>query len=127
MPCERCFCGAAFPVLDLDPLAFVYACDFSVTAIALVKAHANYDAKRMCAFVADIAAAAALERFVPRRSVDACTMVFVLSAIAPERMPQVRPRTPVSNSAAFPLTVANQLGINSVLHLPPALSMEARQ
>lgn len=43
----------------------------------------------MHAFVADITRPGALAGPVPAGTVDTCTLVFVLSAVAPEKMPQV--------------------------------------
>ncbi|KAK9828449.1 hypothetical protein WJX72_000046 [[Myrmecia] bisecta] len=82
-------CGVgntAFPLLDLNPRAFIYACDFSATAIDLVKSNPQYACGRIAAFMADITAADLAP--VPPASVDFCTMVFVLSAISLEKMPQ---------------------------------------
>lgn len=156
-------CGVGntiFPLLELNPQAFVYACDFAPSAVEIVRAHPQYaSCGRVHAFVADITLAGAatagtaasnepaptlaggaaagpaarrqegsvecaakaaaqpcqpvleqssegetslaggsncsvisrssLATEVPAGSVDACTMVFVLSAISPEKMPQV--------------------------------------
>lgn len=88
-------CGAGnsiFPLLTLNPAARVWACDFSPTAVSLVRAHPGYGpeaaAGRLSAFVADITRddLPALGG-VPRMGVDICTCVFVLSAIAPRAMP----------------------------------------
>lgn len=69
----------------------VYACDFAPSAVKLVKAHPKYGCGRMHAFVADITCDD-LTTEVPAEAVDICTMVFVLSAITPAKMPQVRSR-----------------------------------
>lgn len=74
-----------YPLLELNPGVHVYACDFAPTAVNLVKAHPAHDPGRVTAFVADITCDDLL-RWVPRASVDACTMVFVLSAISPVAM-----------------------------------------
>ena len=85
-------CGAGntlFPLLDANPSAFAYACDFSPSAVRLVHAHAAYARGRARAFVADITQPGALAGGVPGGAADVCTLVFVLSAISPEKMPQV--------------------------------------
>lgn len=84
-------CGvgnSVFPLLDLNPEATVYACDFSPTAVNLVKAHPQYSQGRCHAFVADITKDPLVQQ-VPAGGVHYCTMVFVLSAVAPAHMPQV--------------------------------------
>jgi methyltransferase-like protein 6 len=85
-------CGvgnSVFPLIDINPQIQVYACDFSPTAVQLVRSHPQYtNSGRVKAFVADITADPLLEQ-LPGRVVDFCSMVFVLSAVAPEKMPQV--------------------------------------
>ncbi|KAK9814946.1 hypothetical protein WJX73_002785 [Symbiochloris irregularis] len=84
-------CGvgnAVFPLLDYNPTAFVYACDFSPRAIQLVQADHRYGCGRAKAAVSDITAASPFE-FVDQTQIDICTMIFVLSAIQPDRMRQV--------------------------------------
>lgn len=84
-------CGvgnSVFPLLAINPQLRVYACDFSATAVEIVQAHPDYNTERVAAFVADITTDE-LQQHVPARSVDYCSMVFVLSAVAPEKMPQV--------------------------------------
>ena len=61
----------------------------------MVKANPQYSSQRMHAFVADITCDD-LRAEVPVSSVDMCTMVFVLSAITPAKMPAVRAVTTVS-------------------------------
>lgn len=119
-------CGAgnsAFPLLELNPAARIYACDFAPSAVALVRAAPQYAAAagRLTAFVADIigeggrggavccclccartcqmlptaclplpttpSAADDLTAHVPPASVEAATMIFVLSAITAEAQP----------------------------------------
>eukprot|EP00775_Hariotina_reticulata_P012672 gene12672-12799_t len=66
----------------------VYACDFSPTAVQLVQSHPQYtNSGRVKAFVADITADPLLGQ-LPGPVIDYCSMVFVLSAVAPEKMPQ---------------------------------------
>lgn len=83
--------NAALPLLAANPSARVWACDFSSTAIQLLRAAPGYDAQRMAAFVADIAHdSLAASEHLPQQGVDACTMLFVLSALDPSHMQQVR-------------------------------------
>ncbi|GAQ80542.1 hypothetical protein KFL_000560310 [Klebsormidium nitens] len=82
-------CGAGntvYPLLQENPAAFIYACDFSARAVELVKAHPSYDAQRVHAFVCDITEDD-LSKEVPAQSADIVSMIFVLSAISPEKMP----------------------------------------
>jgi SAM-dependent methyltransferase len=83
-------CGVGntiFPLLEINSKVHVYACDFAATAIKIVHQHPEYtSSKRVTAFVADLINDDMLQN-VPRGIVDACTMIFVLSAISPEAMP----------------------------------------
>lgn len=67
---------------------FIYACDFSSNAIEFVKQNDLYDESRIKAFQCDITSGSIFEH-IPRVSVDIITMVFVLSAIHPEKFSQV--------------------------------------
>lgn len=85
-------CGAgntAFPLLEVDPHAIVYCCDFSPRAVELVRKRRDAlppdQAARVHPFVCDITREP-LADHVPRGAVDVCTMVFVLSAVSPEKM-----------------------------------------
>eukprot|EP00850_Spirogloea_muscicola_P005257 SM000023S07713 [mRNA] locus=s23:902842:907230:- [translate_table: standard] len=91
-------CGAGntvYPLLAANKEAFVYATDFSPRAVELVKAHAEYSASRIKAFVSDISVDDLVEN-VPAASVDIAMMafflgdvpwqIFVLSAISPTKM-----------------------------------------
>ncbi|KAH9327191.1 hypothetical protein KI387_007369, partial [Taxus chinensis] len=83
-------CGAGntvFPLLSTFPDLFVYACDFSPRAINLVKAHKDYKEERVHAFVCDVTVDD-LTVEIPPASVDIVTMIFVLSAVSPEKMSQ---------------------------------------
>ena len=89
-------CGVGntlYPLLEQLPSARGYACDFSATAVECLKRHLSYDEARLTAWEGDITAAGGLcgPGRVPAGGVDFCTLIFVLSAIAPERMPQVSP------------------------------------
>jgi len=92
-------CGAgnsAFPLLDLDPRATVFCCDFSPRAVALVERRRRTlpadKRDRIVPFVCDVSReplCGSNGGMIPPGCVDVCTMVFVLSAIAPDRMPDV--------------------------------------
>eukprot|EP00002_Diphylleia_rotans_P004232 TRINITY_DN13042_c0_g2_i2.p1 TRINITY_DN13042_c0_g2~~TRINITY_DN13042_c0_g2_i2.p1 ORF type:complete len:227 (+),score=58.03 TRINITY_DN13042_c0_g2_i2:63-743(+) len=76
-------CGVGntiFPLLELNPKLFVHACDFSPRAVDLVKKHEMYTESRCNAFVCDITKDPFL---VPEESLDAISLIFVLSAINP--------------------------------------------
>ena len=84
-------CGVgntAFPLLALDKAAAVYCCDFSQRAVELVEARKEglslHEKSRINPFVCDITRDPLTEH-VPPGSVDVCTMVFVLSAVSPEK------------------------------------------
>ncbi|CAF1547231.1 unnamed protein product [Adineta ricciae] len=80
-------CGVGnflFPLLTELPNLFIYACDFSPTAIDLVRQNANYDPERIQPFVCDLTADSDIP--IEENSIDFCSMIFVLSAIHPEKM-----------------------------------------
>ncbi|XP_015972270.1 uncharacterized protein LOC107495618 isoform X1 [Arachis duranensis] len=84
-------CGAGntiFPVIASYPDAFVYACDFSPRAIELVKTHEDFKESRVRAFVSDLTVDDLCKEILPS-SVDIVTMIFMLSAVSPEKMPLV--------------------------------------
>ncbi|KAF7817368.1 S-adenosyl-L-methionine-dependent methyltransferase [Senna tora] len=84
-------CGAGntiFPVIASYPDAFVYACDFSPRAVDLVKTHKDFEESRVSAFVSDLTADDLCKKISPS-SVDIVTMIFMLSAVSPEKMPIV--------------------------------------
>ncbi|XP_059525867.1 tRNA N(3)-methylcytidine methyltransferase METTL2A isoform X2 [Myotis daubentonii] len=83
-------CGVGntvFPILQTnnDPRLFVYCCDFSSTAIQLVKTNSAYDAARCFAFVHDLCDEDQSYP-IPRDSLDIIILIFVLSAIVPDKM-----------------------------------------
>ncbi|KAG0437014.1 hypothetical protein HPB47_017647 [Ixodes persulcatus] len=81
-------CGVGnfiFPLLEENTCFFVYACDFSPRAVDFVKSHPLYDEARVKAFRCDLTRDALTDN-VPECSVDVVTMIFVLSAICPEKM-----------------------------------------
>ncbi|XP_020575248.1 uncharacterized protein LOC110021186 isoform X2 [Phalaenopsis equestris] len=84
-------CGVGntiFPLVSTYPDIYIHACDFSPRAIDIVKAHDRFRDDQINAFVCDLTLQD-LNDLVPSSSVDIVTMVFVLSAVAPEKMPLV--------------------------------------
>ncbi|XP_042039419.1 uncharacterized protein LOC121785120 [Salvia splendens] len=82
-------CGAGntiFPLLATYPDLFVHACDFSPRAVNLVKTHKEFTEAKVNAFVCDLTANDLCAHVAPS-SVDIVTMIFVLSAVSPEKMP----------------------------------------
>ncbi|XP_041832579.1 tRNA N(3)-methylcytidine methyltransferase METTL2 [Melanotaenia boesemani] len=83
-------CGVGntvFPILKTnnDPGLFVYCCDFSSTAVELVKANPEYNSDRCFAFVHDLSDVEA--NFpIPDGSLDVIVLIFVLSALQPNKM-----------------------------------------
>ncbi|XP_034820826.1 tRNA N(3)-methylcytidine methyltransferase METTL2B isoform X2 [Pan paniscus] len=83
-------CGVGntvFPILQTnnDPGLFVYCCDFSSTAIELVQTNSEYDPSRCFAFVHDLCDEEKSYP-VPKGSLDIIILIFVLSAIVPDKM-----------------------------------------
>uniref|UniRef100_A0A3P8S017 tRNA N(3)-cytidine methyltransferase n=1 Tax=Amphiprion percula TaxID=161767 RepID=A0A3P8S017_AMPPE len=83
-------CGVGntvFPILKTnnDPGLFVYCCDFSSTAVELVKTNPEYDPGRCFAFVHDLSDVGA-NYPVPDGSLDVIVLIFVLSALHPNKM-----------------------------------------
>ncbi|XP_066302149.1 tRNA N(3)-methylcytidine methyltransferase METTL2-like isoform X1 [Branchiostoma lanceolatum] len=83
-------CGVGntvFPILQTnnDPDLFMYCCDFSATAIDIVKQHPDYNSRRCHAFVHDLTDTTAPLPF-PEASLDIIIIIFVLSAIHPDKM-----------------------------------------
>ncbi|XP_037492908.1 uncharacterized protein LOC105638120 isoform X2 [Jatropha curcas] len=84
-------CGAGntiFPLVATYPDIFVHACDFSPRAVNLVKTHKDYRDTHFSAFACDLTIDD-LDKEISPSSVDIVTMIFVLSAVSPERMPLV--------------------------------------
>lgn len=84
-------CGVGntiFPIIehsDENTNLFIYGCDFSSTAIDIVKSNKLYSEDRCHAFVCDISQKC-LELPIPEESLDLITMIFVLSALNPNDM-----------------------------------------
>ncbi|XP_036395620.1 tRNA N(3)-methylcytidine methyltransferase METTL6 [Megalops cyprinoides] len=84
-------CGVGnciFPLLEEDTNIFVYACDFSPRAVEFVKQNPLYCSERCKAFQCDLTKDD-LRDSVPAESVDVVTLIFVLSAIHPDKMQMV--------------------------------------
>uniref|UniRef100_A0A8C9AHY2 Methyltransferase 8, tRNA N3-cytidine n=1 Tax=Prolemur simus TaxID=1328070 RepID=A0A8C9AHY2_PROSS len=83
-------CGAGnsvFPILNTlqnIPESFLYCCDFASGAVELVKSHSSYRAAQCSAFVHDICDDGLPYPF-PDGILDVILLVFVLSAIHPDR------------------------------------------
>lgn len=67
----------------------IYSCDYAATAVHLLQSSSEFQPDRMTAFVADVTRDD-LAKHVPLASVDVATCIFVLSANAPESLPNVR-------------------------------------
>ena len=94
-----------FPLLETNPALTAYACDFSPHAVSVVQ-HALAAARRVHAFVADLTQTV-LTDHIPAGSVDFCSLIFVLSAIDPSKMPQVS--API-RARPFPTSLSYFLG-----------------
>jgi methyltransferase-like protein 6 len=81
-------CGVGnliFPLIqDQKNNYFIYACDFSPRAIEMVRQNELYDECNMKAFQCDITTDQIFEH-IEKESLDIITMIFVLSAIHPEK------------------------------------------
>ncbi|KAK2517153.1 hypothetical protein Q9233_013354 [Columba guinea] len=81
-------CGVGnclFPLLEEDLNIFAYACDFSPRAVEYVKKNALYSTERCKVFQCDLTKDDLLEN-IPADSVDVVMLIFVLSAIHPDKM-----------------------------------------
>merc|ERR1712244_23792 len=78
-----------------NPNLKMYCCDFSSTAIQILKDHPDHDATRCHAFVCDITQEN-LDLPFEEESLDVIIMIFVLSAVCPEKM-----QSAVSQLAAY--------------------------
>ncbi|TSK16115.1 Methyltransferase-like protein 6 [Bagarius yarrelli] len=84
-------CGVGnciFPLLEEDLNIFIYACDFSPRAVQFVKENSLYCPERCLAFQCDLTKDD-LRATISENSLDVATLLFVLSAIHPDRMQQV--------------------------------------
>ncbi|KAL8458613.1 hypothetical protein ACS0TY_035380 [Phlomoides rotata] len=74
-----------FPLVAAYPKLFVHACDFSIEALTLVKAHSNFDENRINVFNCDVTNEELCDKILPS-SVDVVTLIFMLSAVSPNKM-----------------------------------------
>ncbi|KAK8357997.1 hypothetical protein V6Z11_A05G455800 [Gossypium hirsutum] len=84
-------CGAGntiFPLIAAYPELYVQACDISPHPVALVKSHAEFKEDRVNAFLCDVTVDNLLEKINPS-SVDVITLIFMLSAVSPHKMPSI--------------------------------------
>ncbi len=86
-------CGVGnfmYPLIKQNKNIFVYACDFSSDAVQLLKANEDYDTTRCFGFCCDATKPDSLKDSLPPDTlVDIVTLIFVLSAIHPEKMHHV--------------------------------------
>lgn len=81
-------CGVGnliFPLLQDGLDLFIYACDLSPRAVKFVKENPLYNETRIYAFECDLTSTSLTEE-IPPNSIDVITMIFVLSAIHPNKM-----------------------------------------
>ncbi|EGI65734.1 PREDICTED: methyltransferase-like protein 2 [Acromyrmex echinatior] len=86
-------CGVGntvFPILmyNTDPKLFIYCCDFSAKAINILQQNPAYNVDRCKAFVLDVTQEMWTTPFEPE-SLDIIVLIFVLSAIHPDKMHHV--------------------------------------
>ncbi|KAH8347734.1 hypothetical protein KR084_000611, partial [Drosophila pseudotakahashii] len=67
---------------------YFYACDFSPRAVDFVRSNPLYDPAQITAFQCDITTQQVHEE-IPTSSLDVCTLIFVLSAIHPQKFKEV--------------------------------------
>lgn len=83
-------CGVGnliFPLIEEHPEMYFYACDLSPRAIEFVKSHPSYNENTVKAFQCDITTDEILKE-VAFESIDIVTLIFVLSAIHPNKFHQ---------------------------------------
>jgi methyltransferase-like protein 6 len=83
-------CGVGnliFPLIEEDTKMFVYACDLSPRAIEFVKSHPSYNENTIKAFQCDITTDE-ISKEIELESIDIATLIFVLSAINPDKFHQ---------------------------------------
>jgi len=81
-------CGVGntvYPLLEECPSLFIHCCDISPRAVQFVKEHDSYSPDHINPFVCDLTVEP-LSDHVPVASVDVVTLIFVLSAVCPEKM-----------------------------------------
>uniref|UniRef100_A0A8D8Q3J3 tRNA N(3)-methylcytidine methyltransferase n=1 Tax=Cacopsylla melanoneura TaxID=428564 RepID=A0A8D8Q3J3_9HEMI len=80
-------CGVGnfiFPLLSWSNIRYIHACDISPRAIEFVKQNPLYNADKMNAFPCDVTEDSILTE-ISHGSVDIATLIFVLSAIHPDK------------------------------------------
>ncbi|GFG31715.1 hypothetical protein Cfor_06275 [Coptotermes formosanus] len=83
-------CGVGnliFPLIEEHPEMYFYACDLSPRAVEFVKSHPSYNENAVKVFQCDITTDEILQE-VAFESVDIVTLIFVLSAIHPNKFHQ---------------------------------------
>jgi len=85
-------CGTGstvYPILEMNNSSglMIYCCDLSQTAVQLVKDHPQYAQRRCFSWVCDVTQQ--WDAPFPDNSLDVVTLIFVLSAICPEKMRSV--------------------------------------
>lgn len=81
-------CGVGnfiFPLIEEETKFFIHACDFSPRAVNFVKENPLYNTNACNVFVCDVTEEH-LTNFIQPNSVDIATMIFVLSAVHPNKM-----------------------------------------
>lgn len=81
--------NTVFPLVEKHPHKKFFAFDCSPKAIELMRTHEKYEEPRVRAFVCDITRESIPDSEVADGSVDIVTMIFMLSAVAPEQMDDV--------------------------------------
>ncbi|XP_055692221.1 tRNA N(3)-methylcytidine methyltransferase METTL6 isoform X2 [Lutzomyia longipalpis] len=84
-------CGVGnfiFPLMEVCDAKYFYACDFSSEAIKLLQENPQYCEERIKGFTCDITTGELLDT-LDEDSVDIVTLIFVLSAIHPEKFKNV--------------------------------------
>lgn len=85
-------CGTGnflWPLIEENTSFYIYAVDFSPRAVSFVQSNELYDESKCKAFVADITDEKFDEQFKQisgDQSVDVISLIFVLSAINPDKM-----------------------------------------
>lgn len=85
--------NSAFPILaqNKNPHFKIHACDYSKTAVQVMRENEQYDEKHIVADVWDVCAtddASSLPPGLAEESVDVVVMIFIFSALAPEEWTQ---------------------------------------
>lgn len=81
--------NTAFPILkaNQNPKLMIYACDFSVKAVNLIRAAVDYDERFIHAEVWDVSSET-LPPGVAENSIDVVLLIFIFSALSPQQWEQ---------------------------------------